>query len=110
MKKSITREVKYFKYCGEVNTEEVLRTVRSRCQDTSLGKVIVASETGRSAVRALDIFRGASIELVVVTHYPATTWGPKGKISIGLKSEEYTGRLKKLEAEGVPIVQGTRPF
>ena len=40
------RRVMYFKYCGEVNTEEVLLAIRSRCEDSDLGKVVIASETG----------------------------------------------------------------
>ena len=104
------RRVMYFKYCGEVNTEEVLRAVRSRCESSDLGKVVIASETGRSATRALDVFKGTDIRMIVVTHYPASTWGPKGKIPIGLKREEYAERLNKLEKNGVRVVQGTRPL
>jgi len=48
--------------------------------------------------------------MVVVTHYPAETWGPKGSIPIGLKREEYADRLGKLTDNGVRVGQGTRPF
>ena len=110
MGESMQRRVMYFKYCGEVNTEEVLLAIRSRCEDSDLGKVVIASETGRSAMRALDVFKGTDIRMIVVTHYPASTWGPKGKIPIGLKREEYAERLNKLEKNGVRVVQGTRPL
>lgn len=110
MEESTQREATYFKYCGEVNTEEVLRAVRSRCEDSDLSKIVIASETGRSVMRALDVFKGTGIRMIVVTHYPASTWGPKGKIPIGLKREVYAERLNRLKKNGVRVVQGTRPF
>ena len=106
----VERSVLYFRYCGEVNTEKVLRAVRSRCEELKLSKVVIASETGRSVIKALDVLREINVKIVVVTHYPATTWGPKGDIPIGLKRREYAETLKKLEENGVKIVQGTRPF
>lgn len=100
----------YFHYCGEANTEKLLEAVKTRCTRLGPEKVVIASETGRSALKALKIFRGADIKMVVVTHYPATTWGPKGDIPIGLKREEYAENMKKLLDDGVKVVQGTRPF
>jgi hypothetical protein len=29
---------------------------------------------------ALDTLSGAGVEVIIVTHYPATTWDPKGEI------------------------------
>ena len=110
MEADVERKVTYFRYCGEVNTEKVLHAVKSRCKETNLSKVVIASETERSAIKAIDVFRGTKIKIIVVTHYPATTWGPKGNIPIGLKRKEYAENLKKLEEDGVKIVQGTRPF
>ena len=106
----VERRSHYFEYCGEVNTEKLLQVVRARCLELGPNKVVIASETGRSAVRALEVFQGTGIEMVVVTHYPAETWGPKGSISIGLRREEYADRLRKLQDNGVRVVQGTRPL
>jgi hypothetical protein len=110
MEGDVERRITYFRYCGEANTEKVLQAAKLRCEETGLTKVVIASETGRSALKALNIFKGTKIKLIVVTHYPATTWGPKGDIPIGLKRKEYAKTLKKLEDNGVKIVQGTRPF
>jgi len=46
-------------------------------EESSLGKVVIASETGRSALKALEILDGAGVLLIVVTHYFATIWGPE---------------------------------
>jgi len=99
----------YFRYCGEINTEKVLHMVKRRCKETGINKVVIASETGRSALKALDVL-GKKSKIIVVTHFPAATWGPKGKIPIGLKRKEYKETLKKLTENGVKIVQATRPL
>ncbi|MCW4036008.1 MAG: hypothetical protein NWE75_02335 [Candidatus Bathyarchaeota archaeon] len=52
----VERSILYFRYCGEVNTEKLLHAVRRRCEEGGPSTVVVASETGRSAARALDIF------------------------------------------------------
>ena len=106
----VTREAICFEYCGEVNTEKVLHAAGKRCQELGIDKVIIASETGRSALRALDVFRGTGTDLVVVTHYPATTWGSKGDIPIGLMREEYSHIREIFLKNGVRIIQGSRPL
>jgi len=110
MNSDVERKIIYFQYCGEVNTDKVLHVAKMRCEESGIDKVIIASETGRSALKALNIFSGTKIKLIVVTHYPAKTWGPKGDIPIGLKRKEYAETLKRLEENGVKIVQGTVPF
>jgi hypothetical protein len=107
---NVERKITYFKHCGEVNTRKVLQAAKQRCLEVSISKVVIASETGRSAVKALNAFNRTNIKLIVVTHYPATTWGPKGDILIGLKRKEYAKTLKKLKENGAKIIQGTRPL
>jgi hypothetical protein len=72
--------------------------------------MVVASETGRSALMALEAIKGTKIGLIVVTHYPGRTWGPKGDIPIGLMRPEYARAKRFLEKHGAIIVQGTRPL
>lgn len=105
-----TEEIVYFHHCGEVNTGRLLRLVQTRCKELGIGKVVVASETGRSALQALHLFRDTGVELVVVTHVPATTAGPRGKIPIGLNRDEYAASRSALLEGDATIVQGTRPF
>ena len=105
-----TKDIVYLRYCGEVNTEKVLRLAKKRCEELGINEVVIASETGRSALEAVDVFRGTEARIIVVTHYPAITPGPKGKIPIGLKREEYSEVLSRLTENGVVVVQGSRPF
>ncbi|MDI6904908.1 MAG: hypothetical protein QMD13_05410 [Candidatus Bathyarchaeia archaeon] len=51
MEEDVERKVTYFRYCGEVNTEKVLHAIKLRCKETNLSKVVIASETGRSAIK-----------------------------------------------------------
>ena len=106
----IERKAYYFKYCGEINTDKLLEIVKQRCVKHGPKTVVIASETGRSAIKALELFKGTDIKMIIVTHYPAKTWGPKGEIPIGLRRREYAANLKMLEDNGVKVVQGTRPF
>ena len=106
----VERAVSYFACCGEANTEKVLDAVRRRCEERGPGIVVVDSETGRSALRSLEAFRGLPIELVVVTHFPAKTQGPRGDIPIGLGRPEYADARRRLLEEGASIVKWTSPF
>jgi hypothetical protein len=106
----VETSVVYFEHCGEVNTKRTLELARKRATELGIRTVVIASETGRSALTALDLFEGSGAKLIVVTHYPATTWGPSGDIPIGLKRPEHAASLRRLEGSGVPVVQGTRPF
>jgi hypothetical protein len=106
----ITTSITTSRYCGEINTRKLLCLARARCAELGLSKAVIASETGRGALAAVRAFEGTGTRLIVVTHYPATTWGPEGEIPIGLKRETYAGRLERLLGSGAVVVQGTRPF
>jgi hypothetical protein len=100
----------YFHHRGEINTEKALELAREQALELNIQKIVVASETGRSALKALKVLKDTDIQLIVVTHYPAKTWGPNGDIPIGLGRPEYTHVKRFLEEQGAVIVQGTRPF
>ncbi|MCR4392481.1 MAG: hypothetical protein NUV94_06930 [Candidatus Acetothermia bacterium] len=100
----------YFRCRGEANTEKVLELARERALALGIEKMVVASETGRSALAALAAVKDIGIKLIVVTHWPATTWGPKGDIPIGLGRPEYAHVKRFLEEHGAAVVQGTRPL
>ena len=108
----VTRDVYYYKFKGEVNTEHVLKVAIRRALDVGASALIIASETGRSAFKAAKLLRdlNAGLKLVVVTHPPDETWGPRGKIPIGLRHPRNVKALRCLESLGAIIVQGTRPL
>lgn len=71
--------------------------------------MIIASETGRSAIKALDIFKETKVKIMVVTHYPAETWGPKGNMPIGLRQKEYAENLKNLKKTDAKLSKAQDP-
>jgi hypothetical protein len=103
-------EIVYYRYSGEVNTENLLNGVKQRAFARDIKFVVVPSETGISALKAIEVFRGTGISPVVVTHYPDRVSGPSGDILIGINRPEYEDRRNKIINSGVEIVQGTRPF
>ncbi|MCL5438352.1 MAG: hypothetical protein M1148_04050 [Candidatus Thermoplasmatota archaeon] len=110
MQESLRKDITYFRYSGETNTIDLLNLARKRALDNKIRTVIIPSETGISALKAIQIFRKTEIQLVVVTHYPDRVAGPKGDIPIGINRLEYEDRRNKIRESGVEIVQGTRPF
>jgi len=71
-KEAMSREAKivYFKKPGISNTDEVLRIAKERADELGIKTVVVASVTGYTAVKAMDIFQG--MKVVVVTAH--TGW------------------------------------
>ncbi len=107
---SLTSVTHYYRFKGEVNTNHVLTLAFRRALDPQVAAVVVPSETGRSALKALEKAEKLGVRLVVITHPPDETWGPRGSIPIGLLRPEYSDAREKLEKAGVKIVQGSRPF
>ena len=56
----------YFKNPGGENTEEVLGIVRQRAEELGIKTIVMASTSGNTAVRAMDVLQGLSA--IVVTH------------------------------------------
>jgi hypothetical protein len=56
----------YFEHPGIETTEAVLQIAKHRAEELGIKKVIVASTTGDTAVRAMDILKGLTV--IVVTH------------------------------------------
>ncbi|MEK6976903.1 MAG: pyruvate kinase alpha/beta domain-containing protein [Candidatus Hydrothermarchaeota archaeon] len=63
------RGIYYFKRPGFKNTKQVLELARERAQELGIGRVVIASASGKSAVQAVEAFKGAKIKLVAVTYH-----------------------------------------
>lgn len=59
-------KIVYFEKAGAENTEATLQTVRQRAEALGIRKVVIASNSGNSAVKALDILEG--LRVIVVSH------------------------------------------
>lgn len=56
-----------FEKPGKINTDQTLSLARERCRALGIDEVVVASTTGDTAYKALEIFAG--LKLVVVTYH-----------------------------------------
>lgn len=56
----------YFENPGEENTDEVLRVARERAAEMGIKTVVVASVTGKTAVKAMEALKG--FRVVIVSH------------------------------------------
>jgi hypothetical protein len=60
-------KIVYFSEPGRQNTDEVLRLAKLRAKELGIKSFLVASTTGDTAVKALEVFKGARV--VVVSHF-----------------------------------------
>lgn len=90
----------YFDNPGKENTDEVLRIARQRASELGIKTILVASTTGETAVKAMDVFQG--FRVIIVTH------------SFGFKepdTQEFTEENRKIvEGNGGIILTTTHAF
>jgi uncharacterized protein len=96
--------VTYFAEPGPQNTETTLQRALERARALSLTQVLVASDTGKTARRVLELFPRPPFSVTVVTNPPGT------ELPLEIL-HEYLPRFKKhkreLEAKGVSWVQAS---
>ncbi len=106
MSSGTKKSIYYFDSCGEVNTEKVLELAKERAEELQIRRIVIASETGTSALKAVRILD--KFDLIVVT----SALGIRventgmGDLLIGITDEKILGELK----EKCTIVRGTDPF
>ena len=102
-----SRPTFYFDVHGEVNTDKTIELSRLRAEELGIKKVVVASETGLSALKVLEAFPDA--EVIVVSSAAGTLVEDSviGDLRIGIPDE---GILKELRKRGARVVRGTDPF
>jgi len=81
---------------GPVNTEETLRVAKEFAEENRIRDIVIASTTGETALKALQVFPPDKFNLVVVTH-------SYGFVKLG--EQEFSSDVrKKLEEEGVKVL------
>ena len=99
----------YFNVCGQVDTEKALELAIQRARELNIKKLVVASETGLSALKAVDMLRGSEINLIVVTSAAGTKIEKSiiGDLRIGIPDKRIWDQLEK---NGAKIVRATDPL
>ena len=94
---SMVNLLSLFEKPGSENTQKALELAHDRARELGLREVVVASSTGDTAYKAMDIFEG--FRVVVVTYH----CGFKEPFRKSLKPETRAG----LEKNGARIVEAT---
>ncbi|MBI4187603.1 MAG: hypothetical protein HY529_00155 [Chloroflexi bacterium] len=90
----------YFDKPGYANTDEVLRIAKLRAKELGIKTVLVASNSGETAVKAAEVFKG--IKVVVVTRITGHQ-----EPNVQLFTEE---NRRKMESKGAVVLTGTEVF
>jgi len=103
------KNIFYFNVCGQVNTEKALALAIQRARELEINKLVVASETGLSALKAAEMLQDSKISLIVVTSAADTKVEDTviGDLKIGIQDREV---WHKLEKSGAEIVRSTDPL
>ncbi len=104
-----SKRVFYFNVCGQINTERTLKLAIQRAQELGINKLVVASETGLSALKAAEMLRDSEINLIVVTSAANTKIENTiiGNLKIGIPDQKIWNQLEK---NGAKIVRATDPL
>ena len=97
MSKGVESRIFYFTEKGAVNTDKTLDIVLACCEERGIKKIVVASSTGKTALK-LQAKANPSIEIIAVT------FGAGSKYVEEVK--EFAGNRSLLEEKGVRIVKG----
>ncbi|MBU7015438.1 MAG: hypothetical protein HXS52_09430 [Theionarchaea archaeon] len=100
------KSIYYFDYCGESNTEQVLQLVKERAKEMEIEKIVVASETGLSALKAVDLLDGFSIIVVTSALGSRVENTGLGDLLIGISDATIFQNLQKT----CTVIRGTDPF
>lgn len=105
--KSLRMETKttYFEKPGLVNTDATLRLVQERARERGIRQVVLASTSGDTALKALEIFQGLNVIAVGIATGPR--FHDKEQKIVQAFSPE-TRRL--VEAKGGKVLIGTQVF
>jgi len=89
----IKREVFFFEKAGGQNTEYVMEAVKERVKQGDLTYVVVASNSGRTALRLAEALKDTEVKIICVTESPQRIdW----KAQWPTLTEENRKRLKEL--------------
>lgn len=95
----VTRNTYYFDAPGAQNTQDAARFAVERARELGIGKIVVASTSGRTALAFRDAMKGTDLDLIVVSH--VVGFSKPGKWEF---SEEAAETLR---AGGATIITGT---
>lgn len=94
----VEKSVQYFERPGPVNTDDVISLCKRTAEELGICYVIVASLTGKSAVKVAEAFKGMNVKIVSVKYLPGGAWTMKEE---PYGAYEAIPELKKVRQEWI---------
>jgi uncharacterized protein len=89
-------ETTYFDKPGHTNTNELLQAVKKRLAESEIKYVVVASTSGKTALKTWEVLKDSGIKIVCVGEHTGFWGGDEQKLSPEMK--------KKLQDKGIEVV------
>jgi hypothetical protein len=92
------KKIYYFDGPGPENTTLVIKGVRERIKELGIKYVVVASDTGTTAIKVAEALKDLKVKVICVTSYPGIRIAyPKGPWVV--IADDVKSRLKELEVK-----------
>jgi uncharacterized protein len=94
------KKILYFDKAGNTNTDAVHQAAKQRAEELGIKTIVVASSTGRTGVKAMEVFKGYKV--VVVSHVTGFR---------GVNTQEFLEENRKIiQEKGGTVVTMTHAF
>ena len=93
------KEIIYFHKRGPQNTDAVVEAVKKRCEELGISHVVVASNTGETALKFWDALKDSHVKLVSVTEHA----GFSGGDDVFITPE----RRQELQEKGIQVLMAS---
>jgi hypothetical protein len=95
-------KIRYFESLGKEHTQESLKIAKDYAEKNDIKSVLIASTTGFTAEKAVEVFKGSDVDLVIVTHVTGF---------LKTDHQQFPEELrKKLESQGIKFLTAAHAF
>ncbi len=90
------KQITYFDRPGPDNTNAVIQAVKARCEELGIRHVVVASDSGATALKLWEALQGMRVTLVSVPEHAGYSGGDAPSLSDKKKKEQEERGIKVL--------------
>ena len=90
------KQISYFDKPGRENTDGVAQAVRARCEELGIRHVVVASNSGATALKLCAALQGTGVVLVSVAEHAGYSGGDAPSLSVERRKEQEDRGIKVL--------------
>jgi len=93
------KEIVYFDRPGPQNTDAVMEAVKKRREELGIGYVVVASNSGETALKLWNELKDADVKLISILEHAGFSGGDKQSIN--------PEKRKELEDKGIEVLMAS---